>query len=153
MAKLFMGFFPDFLPMKIRWKLLLVLLLANRAGVLAADVEIIAHRGASYDAPENTLESVRLGWEQKADAVEVDVFLSKDGEVVLHHDATTKKIAGVDRKVAGQPFAELRQLAVGVWKGVGGAHPQAGRRAGDDPGWQTDVCRGEVRPGDHPGAG
>ena len=76
-------------------------------GVLAADVEIIAHRGASYDAPENTLESVRLGWEQKADAVEVDVFL-KDGEVVLHHDATTKKIAGVDRKVADQTFAELR---------------------------------------------
>ena len=117
MAKLFMGFFPDFLPMKIRWKLLLALLLASGAGVLAADVEIIAHRGASYDAPENTLESVRLGWEQKADAVEVDVFLSKDGEVVLHHDATTKKIAGVDRKVADQTFAELRQLDVGVWKG------------------------------------
>ena len=112
-----MGFFPDFLPMKIRWKLLLVLLLANRAGVLAADVEIIAHRGASYDAPENTLESVQLGWEQKADAVEVDVFLSKDGEVVLHHDATTKKIAGVDRKVADQTYAELRQLDVGAWKG------------------------------------
>ena len=156
MAKLFMGFFPDFLPMKIRWKLLLALLLASGAGVLAADVEIIAHRGASYDAPENTLESVRLGWEQKADAVEVDVFLSKDGEVVLHHDATTKKIAGVDRKLADQTFAELRQLDVGVWKGPrwkGGAHPQAGRRAGDDTGWQTDVCRGEVRPGDHPGAG
>ena len=112
-----MGFFPDFLPMKIRWKLLLVLLLANGVGVLAADVEIIAHRGASYDAPENTLESVQLGWEQKADAVEVDVFLSKDGEVVLHHDATTKKIAGVDRKVADQTYAELRQLDVGAWKG------------------------------------
>ena len=83
----------------------------------AADVEIIAHRGASYDAPENTLEAVRLAWSQKADAVEVDVFLSKDGEVVLHHDATTKKLAGVDRKVVDQSYAELRQLDVGAWKG------------------------------------
>ena len=55
----------------------------------AADVEIIAHRGASYDTPENTLEAVRLAWAQKADAVEVDVFLSKDGVVVLRNDATT----------------------------------------------------------------
>ena len=94
------------------------LLLVNSVGVLAADVEIIAHRGASYDAPENTLESVKLGWEQKADAVEVDVFLSKDGQVVLHHDATTKKLAGVDRKVAEQTYAELRKLDVGAWKGA-----------------------------------
>ena len=50
----------------------------------AADVEIIAHRGASYDAPENTLEAVRLAWSQKADAVEVDVFLSKDGDCLLY---------------------------------------------------------------------
>ena len=42
----------------------------------ATDVEIIAHRGASYDAPENTLVSVNLGWAQGADAVEVDVYLS-----------------------------------------------------------------------------
>ena len=53
----------------------------------ATDVEIIAHRGASYDAPENTLESVNLGWAQGADAVEVDVYLSKDGHIVVHHDS------------------------------------------------------------------
>ncbi|MBO60367.1 MAG: glycerophosphodiester phosphodiesterase [Verrucomicrobiales bacterium] len=104
--------------MKIRRILLPALLLVNSVGVLAADVEIIAHRGASYDAPENTLESVKLGWEQKADAVEVDVFLSKEGQVVLHHDATTKKLAGVDRKVAEQTYAELRKLDVGAWKGA-----------------------------------
>ena len=85
--------------------------------VLAVDVEIIAHRGASYDAPENTLESVRLGWQQKADAVEVDVYLSKDGEIVLYHDHTTKKLTGIDRNVADQTFAELRKLDVGKWKG------------------------------------
>jgi glycerophosphoryl diester phosphodiesterase len=85
---------------------------------LAADVEIIAHRGASYDAPENTLESVQLGWEQGADAVEVDVYLSSDGHIVAHHDETTKKIAGVDRRVVGQTLAELQQLDVGLWKGA-----------------------------------
>jgi len=58
--------------------------------VVAVDVEIIAHRGASYDAPENTLEAVKLGWEQGADAVEIDVYLSKDGHIVVHHDGTTK---------------------------------------------------------------
>ena len=84
----------------------------------AADVEIIAHRGASYDAPENTLESVRLGWEQGADAVEVDVYLSRDDHIVVHHDDTTKKLAGVDRKVVEQTLAELRQFDVGSWKGA-----------------------------------
>ena len=87
-------------------------------GVLAFDVEIIAHRGASYDAPENTIESVKLGWEQGADAVEIDVYLSKDGHIVVHHDDTTKKLAGVDRKVVDQTLAELKQLDVGSWKGA-----------------------------------
>jgi glycerophosphoryl diester phosphodiesterase len=86
-------------------------------GVVAVDVEIIAHRGASYDAPENTLESVKLGWEQGADAVEIDVYLSKDGYIVVHHDGTTKKLAGVDRKVVDQTLGELQQLDVGAWKG------------------------------------
>jgi len=81
-------------------------------------VEIIAHRGASHDAPENTLESVKLGWEQGSDAVEVDVYLSKDGHIVVHHDSDTKKLAGVDRKVVDQTLAELRQLDVGSWKGA-----------------------------------
>jgi len=86
-------------------------------GVVAVDVEIIAHRGASHDAPENTLESVKLGWEQGADAVEIDVYLSKDGYIVVHHDGTTKKLAGVDRNVVDQTLAELQQLDVGAWKG------------------------------------
>ena len=46
-------------------------------------VEIIAHRGASHDAPENTLAAVNLGWKRNADAVEVDVFLSKDNSGII----------------------------------------------------------------------
>src|SRR6266404_1226017 len=50
---------------------------------LFSQMQIIAHRGASFDAPENTLPAIRLAWEQGADAVEVDVHLSRDGRVAV----------------------------------------------------------------------
>jgi glycerophosphoryl diester phosphodiesterase len=78
--------------------------------------EIIAHRGASYDAPENTMSSVCLGWEQQADAVEIDIFLSKDNQIVLSHDDNTRRTGGVDKKVVDQTLTELRQLDFGSWK-------------------------------------
>ncbi|MBM4028177.1 MAG: glycerophosphodiester phosphodiesterase [Planctomycetes bacterium] len=79
-------------------------------------VEIVAHRGASYDAPENTLASVLLGWKRGAD-VEVDVYLSKDGRIVCIHDATTKRTAGgVDLRVKDTDARELRKLDVGSFK-------------------------------------
>lgn len=80
--------------------------------------EIIAHRGASHDAPENTLASLKLGWEQGADACELDVYLSKDGQAVLLHDKTTKRTTGVDRPVVEQTLAELRTQDAGSWKGA-----------------------------------
>lgn len=81
-----------------------------------AKVEIVAHRGASYDAPENTLTAVHLGWKQQADAVEFDVWLSKDGHIVLLHDKDTERVAGVKKLVAEQTLAELQRLDVGRWK-------------------------------------
>ncbi len=80
-------------------------------------VEIIGHRGASHDAPENTLASFRLAWAQNADAAETDVYLSKDGEIVVIHDANTRRVGGRNRKVADQTLAELKQLDIGRWKG------------------------------------
>jgi len=79
-------------------------------------VEIIAHRGASAQAPENTVASANLAWKQNADAVEIDIYLSKDNQIVVIHDATTKRTAGRDAKVVDQTFAELRQLDAGQWK-------------------------------------
>ena len=78
-------------------------------------VEIIAHRGASHLAPENTMASVMLGWEKQAD-VEVDVHMSKDHRIVVIHDATTKRTAGTDVKVEETDFQELRELEVGRFK-------------------------------------
>ncbi len=78
-------------------------------------VEIIAHRGASHLAPENTMASVMLGWEQGAD-VEVDVYLSSDNQIVVIHDSTTKRTAGPELKVAETTASELRKLDVGSFK-------------------------------------
>jgi len=80
-------------------------------------MQIIAHRGASFDAPENTLAAIRLGWDQGADAVEFDVRLSRHGQIVVIHDADTRRVAGVDRLVADQTLSELQRLDVGSWKG------------------------------------
>jgi glycerophosphoryl diester phosphodiesterase len=79
-------------------------------------VEIIAHRGASYDAPENTLTAVRLAWEQRADAVEIDVHCSRDGRIVAIHDPTLRKLARCSGRVCHKTLAELKQLDVGRWK-------------------------------------
>ena len=83
----------------------------------APAVEIIAHRGASGDAPENTLSAMKLAWEQGADAIELDLWLSKDGKLVVFHDADTKRFADTPRKVAEMTWHELQRLDVGAWKG------------------------------------
>jgi glycerophosphoryl diester phosphodiesterase len=79
-------------------------------------VEIIAHRGASWDAPENTLSSAKLAWTQGADALELDLHLTKDSELVVIHDEDLRRVAGDPRAVAATTFAELRTLDVGRWK-------------------------------------
>jgi glycerophosphoryl diester phosphodiesterase len=89
-------------------------------------VEIVAHRGASKDAPENTLQAFRLGWEQ-GDANELDVHLSKDGRLVVIHDASTKRTAKVDKPVVEQTFEELKALGVPALEEVVEGVPQGKR--------------------------
>lgn len=79
-------------------------------------VLIVAHRGASYDAPENTMAAFELAWEQGADAIEGDFYLTRDGQVVTFHDPTAKRTAGVDRNVQEMTLQELQALDVGSWK-------------------------------------
>lgn len=79
-------------------------------------VEIIAHRGASHDAPENTLAAVKLGYEQGADGVEIDIHLTKDGKIVLMHDFDTARTGGgPKKKITDQTLDEIRKLNVGKW--------------------------------------
>ena len=84
---------------------------------MADGVEIVAHRGASYSAPENTLAAVNLGWRRGADAVEIDVYLSRDRRIVVIHDKDTKRTAGVDRQVNRMTLAELKTHDVGRYRG------------------------------------
>lgn len=74
---------------------------------------VIAHRGASADAPENTLAAFRLAEAQGADAVEMDVRLSRDRVPVVIHDPTTLRTAGVEGRVAEMALEELKRLDVG----------------------------------------
>lgn len=84
--------------------------------VANAHFHIVAHRGASFDAPENTLAAERLAWAQGADAVETDVHLSRDGHLVACHDENTKRTTGRDLAIARHTLAELRGVEAGRWK-------------------------------------
>jgi len=80
--------------------------------------KIIGQRGASLDAPENTVAAVRLAWERGADAVEVDARLSRDERAVLMHDGNVRRTTGVDADVVDLTCAELKALDAGAWKGA-----------------------------------
>ena len=82
----------------------------------AAKPLIVAHRGASKDAPENTLPSFTLAWAQGADAIEGDFYLTKDDYIVCIHDGDTKRTTERNLVVKETPFAELRKLDAGSWK-------------------------------------
>src|SRR5512133_2700758 len=78
---------------------------------------VLGHRGASADAPENTLAAFRLAMEQGADGIELDAWRCATGEVVVTHDEDARRVAGAELRVPDAPLAALRALDVGAWKG------------------------------------
>src|SRR5919108_2173310 len=76
---------------------------------------IIAHRGASGSAPENTLAAFVLAVRQGADAFELDVRLTQDGEAVVIHDATLERTTDLAGPVRARTLAELRVADAGRW--------------------------------------
>lgn len=85
---------------------------------ISSQVEYIAHRGASHDAPENTVASAKLAWDQGADAVELDIHLAKDNRVMVIHDKETKRTCtGKNYQVRDTPSLLMRDLDAGIWKG------------------------------------
>ncbi|MBI9034236.1 MAG: hypothetical protein JEZ03_07175 [Bacteroidales bacterium] len=77
---------------------------------------IIAHRGESFDAPENTLAAITLAWEKNALAIEIDIHLTKDNEIVVIHDADTYRISGVRNVIPKSTLQELKGLDAGSYK-------------------------------------
>ncbi len=71
---------------------------------------IIAHRGASAEAVENTRSAFLAALRSGADMVETDLQLTLDGHLVIHHDATTKRLMNARRVIAREPLSKLRAL-------------------------------------------
>jgi glycerophosphoryl diester phosphodiesterase len=76
---------------------------------------VIAHRGDRRHAPENTLAAFKLAAEKGADAIELDVKLSVDGQVVVLHDQTVDRTTNGTGNVSKLPFAVLKGLDAGTW--------------------------------------
>ena len=108
---------------------LVTLLLAafGPAATVVADterpVDVIAHRGSSGAAPENTLAAIQLAIAQKADVIENDIQRTRDGELVIMHDTTLTRTTDVEQvfpdrapwNVGDFTLAEVKQLDAGSW--------------------------------------
>ena len=76
---------------------------------------IVAHRGSSAAAPENTLAAFQRAVEDGADAVELDVRMTLDGKVVVFHDSQLRRTTNGRGKVEQHALADLRRLSAGAW--------------------------------------
>ncbi|TWU40484.1 glycerophosphodiester phosphodiesterase family protein [Novipirellula artificiosorum] len=106
----------------LRWLTIVVFGVTCLAGMgvtgLVHAQMIVGHRGASEDAPENTVAAFQLAWEQQADGIEGDFYLASDSEIVCIHDKTTRRTTAQDVNVESSTLAELRELDAGNWKGA-----------------------------------
>lgn len=75
----------------------------------------LAHRGASHVAPENTLSAFKMAMELGADGIELDVMLSKDGEVIVIHDYEVDRTTDGHGFVKDMTLSELKGLDAGSW--------------------------------------
>jgi glycerophosphoryl diester phosphodiesterase len=103
---------------------------------------VVAHRGDSFRAPENTLEAARLGWEANAHAWELDVQLTRDGVPIVLHDESLARTTDVASKFARDPrarygfrvsdfdFDEVRSLDAGSWFVNADGRPRSARAFG-----------------------
>ena len=93
--------------------LLPAILLMTVITAQAIEPIIVAHRGASKDAPENTIPAFELAWQQGADAIEGDFHLTKDGYIVCVHDRDTETTSGKSWPVIEKTLDEILTLEVG----------------------------------------
>lgn len=85
------------------------------AGAAPGLTDVIAHRGASAYAPENTLAAFALAAEMGANWFELDCTLTRDGEVIVIHDDTIDRTTGAKGSVAEMTLSELKRYDVGSW--------------------------------------
>lgn len=93
----------------------------------APTVRIYAHRGASAERPENTLPAFRRALDVGADALELDLQVTRDGVLVVSHDADGRRMCGVPRRLADVTWDEARHWDAGAgFRGPDGGAPFAG---------------------------
>ncbi len=80
------------------------------------EVDVVAHRGFSAVAPENTLAAIKAAIKAGATGCEFDVYACGSGEIVLMHDKTVKRTTSGDGKVTELSLQQLRKLDAGTWK-------------------------------------
>jgi glycerophosphoryl diester phosphodiesterase len=105
-----------------------------------APVVIIAHRGSSAVAPENTLAAFRLAAEQHTDLVELDVQESSDGQVLVAHDADLMKVSGNPATIWNTPADTLRAIDIGTYRDPGYASERVPTLAE-----ALDVCKNRCK--------
>jgi glycerophosphoryl diester phosphodiesterase len=89
---------------------------------------IVAHRGASAYRPENTMAAFQLAVEQGADAIELDVHLTQDGQLAVMHDDTLDRTTDTAGAVAGHSMAEIQRADAGAYFTTeDGTQPYAGQ--------------------------
>lgn len=76
---------------------------------------VVAHRGASERAPENTMPAFELAWKAGAHAIEADFHLTKDNRIICMHDSNLKRTTNTDKEVRQMTLDEIRQLDAGIW--------------------------------------
>ena len=94
----------------------------------AARPRLMAHRGGARTAPENTLAAFRAGVDAGADMLELDVHATRDGRVVVIHDASVDRTTEASGRVSSFSLAELRRLDAGFrFRDEEGRHSFRGR--------------------------
>lgn len=78
-------------------------------------ITISSHRGASSEAPENTLPAIEKALDTTADYIEIDVQETKDGEVVLMHDSSAYRTTGMRAKISELTYEQISKLDAGSW--------------------------------------
>ncbi len=82
------------------------------------DALIVAHRGESFEAPENTLAAIELAWKNGINAVEIDVQYTSDMEIVVIHDTDTARLSDINRIIKETKLQELKEIDVGSFKDI-----------------------------------
>ena len=87
----------------------------NIENIKKKDFKVIGHKGAAGYAPENTLASLQVALDMGVDMIEVDVHMTKDGEVVLFHDEDVSRTTNGTGKIHEMTLAEVKELDAGSW--------------------------------------